>query len=61
MKEYTIKVNERDLEAIVRGLRMQYMKYGDGYDDEDVYQFNSDLDEVLINIKKQVTDNEKYD
>lgn len=51
MNEYTIKVNEAELEAIIRGIHMQYLKYGDGYDDEDVYEFNSDLDKVLIAIK----------
>lgn len=54
MNEYTITVNEAELEAIIRGLHMQYMKYGDGYDDEDVYEFNSDLDKVVIAIKLQV-------
>lgn len=54
MNEYTIKVNEAELEAIIRGIHMQYLKYGDGYDDEDVYEFNSDLDKVLIAIKAQV-------
>ena len=54
MNEYTIKVNEAELEAIFRGLHMQYMKYGEGYDDEDVYEFNSDLDKVVIAIKLQV-------
>ena len=54
MNEYTIKVNEAELEAIIRGIHMQYLKYGDGYDDEDVYDFNSDLDKVLIAIKAQV-------
>ena len=54
MDEYTIKVNEAELEAIIRGIHMQYLKYGDGYDDEDVYEFNSDLDKVLIAIKAQV-------
>ena len=54
MNEYTITVNEAELEVIIRGLHMQYMKYGDGYDDEDVYEFNSDLDKVVIAIKLQV-------
>ena len=54
MNEYTIKVNEAELEAIIRGIHMQYLKYGDGYDDEDVYEFNSDLDKVLIALKAQV-------
>lgn len=54
MNEYTIKVNEAELEAIIRGLHMQYLKYGDGYDDEDVYDFNSDLDKVLVALKLQV-------
>ena len=54
MDEYTIRVNEAELEAIIRGIHMQYLKYGDGYDDEDVYEFNSDLDKVLIAIKAQV-------
>ena len=54
MDEYTIKVNEAELEAIIRGIHMQYLKYGDGYDDEEVYEFNSDLDKVLIAIKAQV-------
>ena len=54
MDEYTIKVNEAELEAIIRGLHMQYLKYGDGYDDEDVYEFNSDLDKVLVSLKLQV-------
>ena len=54
MNEYTIKVNEAELEAIIRGIHMQYLKYGDGYDDEDVYEFNSDLDKVLIALKSQV-------
>lgn len=54
MNDYTIKVNKAELEAIIRGLHMQYMKYGEGYDDEDVYEFNSDLDKVVISIKLQV-------
>lgn len=54
MNDYTIKVNEAELEAIIRGIHMQYLKYGDGYDDEDVYEFNSDLDKVLIVIKSQI-------
>ena len=54
MNEYTIKVNEAELEAIIRGIHMQYLKYSDGYDDEDVYEFNSDLDKVLIAIKAQI-------
>ena len=54
MNEYTIKVNEAELEAIIRGIHMQYLKYGDGYDDEDVYEFNSDLDKVLVALKLQV-------
>ena len=54
MDEYTIKVNEAELEAIIRGIHMQYLKYGDGYDDEDVYDFNSDLVKVLIAIKAKV-------
>lgn len=54
MNEYTITVNDAELEAIFRGLHMQYMKYGEGYDDEDVYEFNSDLDKVVIAIKLQV-------
>ena len=54
MDEYKLTVNEAELEAIIRGIHMQYLKYGDGYDDEDVYEFNSDLDKVLIAIKAQV-------
>lgn len=54
MNDYTITVNEAELEAIIRGIHMQYLKYGDGYDDEDVYDFNSDLDKVLIALKVQI-------
>ena len=32
----------------------QMETYGEGYDDEDVYEFNSDLDKVVIAIKLQV-------
>jgi hypothetical protein len=32
---------------------MQYLKYGGDIEDDEVYNYNSELDELLHNIKKQ--------
>lgn len=53
MKFYTITLNEDEYRTVIRGIHMQYLEYGDDIDDDDVYIYNSELDELLHNIKKQ--------
>ena len=53
MKYYTLTLNEAEFQTVIRGIHMQYLKYGDDIDDEDVYSYNSELDTLLYNIKKE--------
>lgn len=53
MKYYTLTLNEAEFQTVIRGIHMQYLKYGDDIDDEDVYAYNSELDTLLYNIKKE--------
>lgn len=56
MKFYTITLNESEYQTVIRGIHMQYLKYGGDIDDDEVYNYNSELDELLHNIKKQNED-----
>lgn len=53
LKFYTITLNESEYQTVIRGIHMQYLKYGGDIEDDEVYNYNSELDELLHNIKKQ--------
>lgn len=56
MKEYTIKLNEEQLNKVLMGIHAQYLYYGQEYDDDEVYEFNTELDNLIDDIEKQVTE-----
>lgn len=58
MKEYTIKLNDEQMNKVIMGIHAQYLYYGQEYTDDEVYEFNSELDELLVSIKAQMAEQE---
>lgn len=55
MKEYTIKLNEEQLNKVLMGIHAQYLYYGQEYEDDEVYEFNTELDNLINAIEEQVS------
>lgn len=54
-----IKVSDSDFEKILDCIRQNYVQYtGNNEIDQDVYEFNSSLDELLSNIKDNTDETE---
>lgn len=47
----TIK-NKKDLELLIQCIHRSYYAYGEDYDDEEVYALNSELDNLITQVKK---------
>ena len=53
MKSINITISEKDFEQIMIALEKCYLRYNDGYDDEDVYKYNTEIDAVIRNLINQ--------
>lgn len=54
MEKKTATLTEEDWNIVIKGLHNLYLKYGGYYEDEEVYEYNSELDEVIQHIKEQI-------
>ena len=56
MKKYTITLDDEQMNKVIMGIHAQYLYYGQEYTDDEVYEFNSELDELLVSIKAQMAE-----
>lgn len=47
MKFIDLHISEEDFQEILIALQSRYLRYNDGRDDEDVYNFNTKIDNVM--------------
>lgn len=47
MKFIDLHISEEDFQEILIALQGRYLRYNDGRDDEDVYNFNTKIDNVM--------------
>ena len=47
MKYIDLHIDENDFQDILIALQSRYLRYNDGRDDEDVYNFNTKIDNVI--------------
>ena len=47
MKYIDLHLEENDFQEILVALQSRYLRYNDGRDDEDVYKFNTKIDNVI--------------
>lgn len=47
MKYIDLHLEENDFQEILIALQSRYLRYNDGRDDEDVYKFNTKIDNVI--------------
>ena len=59
MKYFNITISEKDFEQIMIALEKCYLRYNDGYDDEDVYKYNTEIDKVIRNLINQTKGEKK--
>lgn len=51
--KYNIQLrSKRDLELLIQCIHKCYYRYNEDYDDEDVYALNTELDNLLDQVKK---------
>lgn len=55
---YTITLNQKDYDLIVRCIHQGYLPYNGEYTDDEVYALNSQLDNLLYNVKMAVKNDE---
>lgn len=46
--------NKHDLELLIQCIHRCYYAYGEDYEDADVYALNTELDNLLAQVKKAV-------
>lgn len=51
---YTIKLEQKDYDLLVRSIHQAYLPYNGEYTDDEVYALNSQLDHLLYNVKMAV-------
>jgi hypothetical protein len=56
MQKHQVTLKESEWEVVIKGIHNLYLKYGGYYEDEDVYEFNSELDSVIQHIKEQINE-----
>lgn len=56
MEKKTASLTEEEWNTIIKGLHNLYLRYGGYYEDDEVYEFNSELDEVIQHIKGQINE-----
>ena len=47
MKFIDLHISDEDFQEILIALQSRYLRYNDGRDDEDVYNFNTKIDNVM--------------
>lgn len=51
--KYHLTINtKKDLELLIQCIRKSYYAYGEEYTDEEVYALNSELDNLMDQVKK---------
>lgn len=51
--KYTIKLNtKKDYDLLLQCIHRSYYAYGEDYPDEDVYSLNTELDNLIDQVKK---------
>lgn len=50
MKFIDLHLSEEEFQEILIALENRYLKYNDGRDDEDVYNFNTKIDKVIRSL-----------
>lgn len=50
MKFIDLHLSEEEFQEILIALENRYLKYNDGLDDEDVYNFNTKIDKVIRSL-----------
>ena len=53
MKFIDLHISEEDFQEILIALQSRYLRYNDGRDDEDVYNFNTKIDNVMRRLLNQ--------
>lgn len=56
MEKKTASLTEEEWNTIIKGLHNLYLRYGGYYEDDEVYEFNSELDEIIQHIKEQINE-----
>lgn len=54
MQEHQVTLKESEWDVVIKGIHNLYLKYGGYYEDEEVYDYNSELDTVIQHIKDQI-------
>ena len=61
MKFIDLHLSEEEFQEILIALENRYLKYNDGRDDEDVYNFNTKIDKVIRSLLCQAQINRIQD
>ena len=61
MKFIDLHLSEEEFQEILIALENRYLKYNDGSDDEDVYNFNTKIDKVIRSLLCQAQINKIQD
>lgn len=61
MKFIDLHLSEEEFQEILIALENRYLKYNDGRDDEDVYNFNTKIDKVIRSLLCQAQINKIQD
>lgn len=61
MKYIDLHLEENDFQEILVALQSRYLRYNDGRDDEDVYKFNTKIDNVIRRLLIQAQINKIQD
>lgn len=54
MKE--VKLTKEEWEIVIRGIHNLYQRYGGYLEDDEVYAYNTELDNVLYKVKEQLAE-----
>jgi len=61
MRFIDLHLSEEEFQEILIALENRYLKYNDGRDDEDVYNFNTKIDKVIRSLLCQAQINKIQD
>lgn len=61
MRFIDLHLSEEEFQEILIALENRYLKYNDGRDDEDVYNFNTKIDKVIRSLLCQAQINRIQD
>lgn len=54
MKTHKLELSENAINEIIMALHNHYMLYGQENDDADVYMWNTEIDNIIDTIKRQI-------